>query len=152
MSNERINEIAAPVFKSYTELRKPIKDGFSGTVKNHISISMTVTSFVVAIICQIGFHYIKPWLPCMKATKIGMTTEAELKRMNKRRMAHHRLIIYETPDGRVKMVSYKKSKSYVTLKLKEKDEGTELMNNETAGQLAIKTQESVYPYLDEVDI
>ncbi len=43
VSKERINEIAAPIIKSYSELRKPIREGFSGTVKNHISISMTVT-------------------------------------------------------------------------------------------------------------
>ncbi len=116
MSNERMNEIAAPIIKSYTELRKPIRDAFSGTVKNHTSISMTVTSFVVTIFCQNGFYYIKLWLPCMQATNIGMTTEAELKKMNKRKMAHHRLIFYETPDGRKRTVSHNKSKGYVTLK------------------------------------
>ena len=82
----------------------------------------------------------------MRATKIGMVTESELKQMNKRKMAH------ETPDRRVKMVSHKKSTGYVTMKLTDKDDGVELMNRETSGQLAIKTPESVYPSLDEVDI
>ena len=92
----------------------------------------------------------------MKATKIGMTSEEELRRMNKRRTAHHRLIFYgrptETHDGRIKMVSHKKSKGYVTLKLNENEEAMEMANKETAGQLAIKPQEGVYANLDEVDI
>ncbi len=77
ISNDRIDEIAAPIIHSHTRLRRPIREGFSGTVKNHISFSMTATSFIVAILCQIGFHYLKPWLSRMQATKIGLMTEAE---------------------------------------------------------------------------
>ncbi len=162
MSNARIDEIAAPNIQSYTRLRRPIREGFSGTVKNHISISMTITSFIVSMICQIGFHYLKPWIPCLQATRIGMMTEAELKKISKRRMAHPRLIFYETPNGKILILSHKKSKECVPLQVagEEVEMTTNCVKEETrsaadtprVANTADAKSEGFYPNLYEVDL
>ena len=89
-TNEKIDAIAKPIIQSFRQLRKPIADNFGGTLKSHISISMTITSFVVAMLCQMLFHWVKPYLPGMRGTKVGMITQEELDRMSVRRMKYHR--------------------------------------------------------------
>ena len=97
--------IAKPIIQSYRELRKPIADNFGGTLKSHISIGVTITSFVVAILCQILFHWAKPCLPLMRGTKVGMITQEELDRMSIRKMRYHRIIFDETLDRTLNAVT-----------------------------------------------
>ena len=97
-TNEKIDAIAQPIIQSYRELKKPITDSFGGTLKSHISISMTIKSFVVAQMCQALFHWAKPYLPCMRGTKVGMLTQEELDRMSVKRMKYYRVIFYDTPE------------------------------------------------------
>ena len=66
---------------------------------------MTVTSFVVAILCQIAFHYLKPHLPCRWGTKVGMMTQREFSEMSTRRMKYYRVIFFETPGRKMGIVS-----------------------------------------------
>ncbi len=40
-----------------------------------------------------------------------------MNRTAKRKMAHHRLIFYETPEGRIHILSHEKRKGYVPLKI-----------------------------------
>ncbi len=104
-TNEKIDAIARPIIQSYRELQKPIADNVGGTLKSHISISVTITSFVVAILCQILFHWAKPYLPFMRGTKVGTITQEELDRMSLRKMKYHRIIFYETPDRTLNAVT-----------------------------------------------
>ncbi len=94
-TNERIDAIGRPIIQSYRELRKPISESFGGTLKGHISISMTITSFVVA----------KPYLPCMRGTKVGMLTREELDRKSVKRIKYYRVIFNETPEQTLHVVS-----------------------------------------------
>ncbi len=55
-SNAIIDEIAEPIIRYYNELKKLFEDGLSGMLESHICVSVTPTSFIVAVLCQIGFH------------------------------------------------------------------------------------------------
>ncbi len=120
LTNENLDEIARPIIQSYRELRKPIKDSFGGTLQSHISISMTITSFIVAILCQIVFHYLKPHLPCMRATKVGMMTQKEFNDMSTRRMKYYRVIFYETPGRELNVVSNTKRDGFQRLMIENR--------------------------------
>ena len=104
-TNDNIEEIARPIIQSYRDLRKPLKDSFGGTLQSHISISMTITSFIIALLCQILFHYAKRVFPCVRATRIGMFTQEEMRQMSYRRMKYHRVMFYETPEGNIHAIS-----------------------------------------------
>ncbi len=104
-TNEKIDPIAKPVIQSYRELRKPIADNFGRTMKSHISINMTITSFIVAMLCQALFHWAKPHLPCMRGTEVGMITQEELDRMSVRKTKYYRVIFYETPERTLNAVT-----------------------------------------------
>ncbi len=104
-TNEKKDVTAKPIIQSYRELRKPIADNFGGTLKIHISISITITSFVVAMLYQILFRWVKPYLPCMRGTKVGLITQEELERMSIRKRRYHRIIFYETPDRTLNAVT-----------------------------------------------
>ena len=80
-----------------------------------------------------------------------MVTEAELKEMNKRKMAHHRLIFYETRDGRIKAISHEKKEGYVTLKMGDNDNPNGVNKKDSIPQEA-RPHEAVYPNLGEVDL
>ena len=105
-TNDINEEIARPIIQSYRELRKPLTDNFGETLQSHISISMTITSFIVALLFQIIFHYAKPYFPCMKATRIGMFTQEEMSQMNCRKMKYHRVMFCETPERNFHAISY----------------------------------------------
>ncbi len=63
-------------------------------------------------------------------------------------MTYHGLIFYETPDGKIPMVSHKKSKGFVTLRINEKEDGAELPKKDANDLLKLKPQEGVYTNLD----
>ena len=106
-TNENIEEIARPIIQSYRELRKPLKENFGGTLQTHLSFSMTITSFIVAQLCQVVFHYAKPYLPCMYATRIGMFTQEEMSRMSYRKKKYQRIMLYETPERNIHAITNK---------------------------------------------
>ncbi len=104
-TNEKIDVIAKPIIGSYRELQKPITDRFGGTLKSHISISMIITSFIVAMMCRMLFHWAKPYLPCMRRTKVGMLTQNEFDRMSTNKMKYYRVIFCGTRERKLHVVS-----------------------------------------------
>ncbi len=98
----------------------------------------------------------------MQATKIGMMTEAELKKIAKRKMDHHRLIFYETADVKIHILSHKKRMGYIPLQVAARREETKMnplgrgkesnVDNPEAANTEDLKSDGFYPNLDEVDL
>ncbi len=88
-----------------------------------------------------------------------MMTEAELTKISKRKMAHHRLVFYETPNGKIQILSHKKRKGYVPLRVAGEEiemtinhvnEDRMLIHCLKVAHAADAKSEEIYPNLDEI--
>ena len=145
LTSENLDEIAWPIIQSYRELRKPIKNSFGGTLQSHVSFNMTVTSFIVAIKYQVAFHYVKPHLSCMRATKIGMMTHKEFNNIYTRRLKYYRVKFYGTAERELNAITNTQLDGFQRLAIEIKSNKTQ---EEKMPTMITKNEEIEYsPYV-----